>query len=306
MSLLRDIQGAALDSNVSISDLLRRCKVLAARLGHEELSQWVDRELNGYESRDELPPYRIVHAEARGDFVGSFGRALRNAPIPPLAVPKHLQHLATTVYLTEPISSLAHTAAAAEKHNPVVNWPPDVIAVYGRQIFEDFACLSARQVIPSGAIAGILDIVRSRILSFVLEIEAVAPDAGEARPGEPAIARDDATQIFQTAIYGDVGSLASGSRDFVQHSDLGVRKGDMESLRDYLGRSGIAPSDIGDLEAALGDDAEDDTSHGLGKRAAAWMANMIQKAASGVWETSLRVAPTLLTRALTQYLDLPH
>jgi len=304
MSLLRDIQDAAVDSTVSISDLLRRCKVLAARLGHEQLSQWVDRELNGYESHKELPPYRIIQAGARGDFAGYFGRILKNAPIPSLLLPERLRYLATTVYATEPIGSMAHTAAATDVHNLVVDWPADVIVAYGGDIYENFTCISARQVISSGAIAGILDTVRSRILNFVLEIEAVAPGAGEGGPGKPAVPQDAVTQIFHTIIYGDVGSVASGSRGFVQHSSLGVRKGDLESLKDYLGTLGIGPGDLSALENALGDDAEDDTSQGLGKRATTWMADMIQKAAAGIWKIGLQVAPSILTKALTQYLGL--
>ncbi|MEC8881091.1 MAG: hypothetical protein VYC49_13175 [Pseudomonadota bacterium] len=33
MSLLREIQGSAIDSKAGIASLLRKCKVLAARLG---------------------------------------------------------------------------------------------------------------------------------------------------------------------------------------------------------------------------------------------------------------------------------
>jgi hypothetical protein len=55
MTLLRDIQEAALDSKVNLADLLRKCKVLAARLKHEEFATWVDWELNGYPERKMLP-----------------------------------------------------------------------------------------------------------------------------------------------------------------------------------------------------------------------------------------------------------
>lgn len=59
MGLLADIEAAATDSTVSISDLLRKCKVLAARLKHREFADWVNAELNGY-NPSQLPPYRCV------------------------------------------------------------------------------------------------------------------------------------------------------------------------------------------------------------------------------------------------------
>jgi len=41
MSLLREITDAAVDTSVEISTLLRKCKVLAARLGNKEFDSWV-------------------------------------------------------------------------------------------------------------------------------------------------------------------------------------------------------------------------------------------------------------------------
>jgi len=55
MTLLRDIQEAAVDSTVNLTDLLRKCRVLAARLKHHEFATWVDREVNGYRDRKMLP-----------------------------------------------------------------------------------------------------------------------------------------------------------------------------------------------------------------------------------------------------------
>lgn len=45
MSLLRDIQNDVIDANVDISVILRKCKVLAVRLGNEPFENWVDQEL---------------------------------------------------------------------------------------------------------------------------------------------------------------------------------------------------------------------------------------------------------------------
>lgn len=60
MSLLRDIQDAAIDEQSQVATLLRKCKVLATRLGSQEFSRWIDNELNGYANLDELPAYRVL------------------------------------------------------------------------------------------------------------------------------------------------------------------------------------------------------------------------------------------------------
>jgi hypothetical protein len=48
MTLLGELQQAAIDSSVPLANLLRKCKVLAARPTHKDFSKWIDHELNGY------------------------------------------------------------------------------------------------------------------------------------------------------------------------------------------------------------------------------------------------------------------
>lgn len=88
MTLLRDIQNSAIDSDGKLSDLLRKCKVLAARLQNEELSQWVDAELNGYPSQENLPAYRIIGCNAKGNLGGPFGAEMQNITIPVACLPE--------------------------------------------------------------------------------------------------------------------------------------------------------------------------------------------------------------------------
>jgi hypothetical protein len=72
--LLQEIRDGAVDSKTDITTVLRKCLVLAAKLRHEGFRKWVEQELNGYQGdRDDLPPYRVLHVESLGYFVGRFG-----------------------------------------------------------------------------------------------------------------------------------------------------------------------------------------------------------------------------------------
>ena len=55
MSLLREIQNQAIDGKSDRESLLRRCRVLAARLKHDDFKKWVQHELDGYPSAAEAP-----------------------------------------------------------------------------------------------------------------------------------------------------------------------------------------------------------------------------------------------------------
>ena len=62
-------------------------------------------------------------------------------------------------------------------------WSADLVAHVGREIYEDMNCLSAWKEISRGALVAILDTVRTRVLDFVLELEAEDPMVGEVAIG---------------------------------------------------------------------------------------------------------------------------
>jgi hypothetical protein len=100
MVLLREIQNAAASTDSPVGDLLRKCKILAVRLKSDALGQWVDRELNGYTNKEELPAYRkLTHLHSHGNFDRGFGTILSNAPISPLLLPKQYQELVKNEFL---------------------------------------------------------------------------------------------------------------------------------------------------------------------------------------------------------------
>src|SRR3990172_1094145 len=88
MSLLEEIQTAAVDANSDLGTLLRKCKVLAARLGSQPLEDWLLWESNGYPENVEVPNYRVWPLRVKGHFFGPFGSGLRNAPIPLALLPE--------------------------------------------------------------------------------------------------------------------------------------------------------------------------------------------------------------------------
>jgi len=115
MSLLREIQEAAIDSTIELSTLLRKCKVLAARLGNAKFKKWVDQELNGYKSKDGVPDYRRLHVTSKGNFFGAFGSALREAPIPLTSIPKDFRTGLDVCYLAQPVAELDGALRYTEK-----------------------------------------------------------------------------------------------------------------------------------------------------------------------------------------------
>lgn len=304
MTLLREIQRDAVDPTVDLPTLLRKCKILASRLGNENFKNWVDNELNGYDNPEQLPEYRILDVESQGHFVGLAGRQLKNAPIPPSCLPKELRKLVKKLKMGEGVGELS-MLVRGEKTNLLQSaWPADIVAHYGDRIYENMNCLGAWRVIGKGQVVGILDIVRNKVLSFVLEIEAEAPEAGDALPSEQPIPKKRVGQLYQTIIHGNVGNVSAGSSHFSQNATVQVIQNDFESLKRFLIGQGITESDIAELKDAVSKDPPPTSPNSFGKKVSSWLGKMVSKAASGAWKISTSVASNVLAKALTNYYGL--
>lgn len=222
MSLLRQIQDAAVDSSVELPTLLRKCKVLAFRLGNEDFKRWIDNELSGYDEKGDLPEYRILNVSSKGHFSGAFGSGLKNADIPLLCVPEDFREMLGHSYLMQPIAAIASLISNQSSGTLQEAWNPDLVAHFSRNIYEHMVCMQAWKVIPASALVAALDAVRTRVLNFVLEIEAQNPAAGEAMTNDKPVPPEKVQQIFNTYITGTVQNLASGSTNVSQHAKLQI------------------------------------------------------------------------------------
>jgi hypothetical protein len=82
VSKLTDIIDAATNDTESIASLLRKTKVLAARLETPPLIDWVDNELDGYLDNAPLPSYRgRFHTRVISQWAGA-GNSKATVPFP--------------------------------------------------------------------------------------------------------------------------------------------------------------------------------------------------------------------------------
>ena len=99
-------------------------------------------------------------------------------------------------------------------------------------------------MIPVGALVAAIDTIRTRVLNFVLDIEAEAPEAGEAPLNSNPLPQDLVQQIFNTNIYGDVQNLANASPGAQQHATYNAQNSDLfRELIRSIETSG-APADV--------------------------------------------------------------
>jgi len=228
MTLLREIQAAATDTQIDISTLLRKAKVLAARLRNPEFEAWVDQELNGYESRKSVPAYRVLFVGAKGNMTDGWW-TWNNADIMTSFLPEEYRDWGEKCYLDQPIATLA-AFAKREAGTLRVPWPPELAVKYGSQGITNLQCIKAWQVVNTDSLIGVLDTVRNRLLDFVLKIEAEAPDAGEAEPNIAPISMERLRPIVINTFYGAIGNVAQNSDGSTQTANMGPSPEEMARL----------------------------------------------------------------------------
>jgi hypothetical protein len=114
MSLLRDLQNDLATSGGDITTVLRKAKILAARLKNKSFEEWIHRELNGYSDKATLPKYRVLRVQSRAYLI--FGwHHIPSAQVMATLIPEEFRECAEIAYLLEGISHYAALVADCDK-----------------------------------------------------------------------------------------------------------------------------------------------------------------------------------------------
>jgi hypothetical protein len=200
-TLLEQIQQEALDPDNSLSDLLRKVKLAAAKLGVEDATRWVDNELNGYDM--EPPEYRTCTGEPRyfDNFHGWF---------PVLLSDREMQESLQTRKIGIPVSEIE--ALLDGKGELQMPFPPAVVATL--QEWSGRSIRTGALFFPRAVFARILDSVRNRVLDWTVELE----KAGVRGEGKLSFSKHDREvastitfNMFGGSLTGNVGHVSGGS-----------------------------------------------------------------------------------------------
>jgi len=104
-SLVLEIQRDAANPEISSSVLLRKMKIIAAKLGIKDIEQWVDSELLGYagSTLEDLPSYRTTMGDLKCKNPIHGWQPLRGSP--------EIDTLFSTIHVTDPLPVLETTIA---------------------------------------------------------------------------------------------------------------------------------------------------------------------------------------------------
>jgi len=303
MGLLSEIQNDAVSENSSAVNILRRCLILAARMESVLLEDWVKHELNGYPDDVTPPDYRIMEMHFKGNFVGSFGRQLNNAPIPSHLINSILKNDSFSKFSSRQSLGTIDTSQERKNHGEMrVNFD-NLTLILGDKIYDGYNAIQIWGEVPTMSVVGIVEAVKTRVLDFTLTLGKKYPIAGEigGMSTSDKEAKDNISQIFHNTINGSVGMIGSANHSTI---NVTINAGDFSALRTMLQNNGVEHADIVQLESIINEPLALGTQNKFGPNVTQWIAGMLGKAVSGAWSISVTAGGAILEQALLAYYGL--
>ena len=297
MSLLDEIRSDLINESTSLSNTLRKAKVLSSEIGLPEFREWVDFELSGYTDRDKVPNYRQIRPTNFGTFAGPFQSGAQNVVLPTYKLPKEVKDFAEHMIFFDGVGALEAQGSSPSE----VKWPQEMVLIAREtiQMNGGMVLVDAHQPVPGYIVPGILDEVKNKLLDFVLGLQESGVTAEDL--DNWAASAEVARNIFYITIYGDRNIVAGG--EHVSQQVNPVERGDVASLVNSLRELGLGDNDLRELEKAVSSEGSaPDGNYGPG--VADWMGRMIAKAATKAWDVGVETALSVLTRALNGYYGL--
>lgn len=243
---------AASDPAVRLADLLRRTIVLAHRLQAPVLREWAHRELSGYGSaeRDDLPLYRRTTSVAEVVWSGPMGSSEKRL-VSPLDAPPEFSAL----FEVRVLQAVSELETLVQSENDLGFPWPALALVRWNDLAEEGAALrfqfmhvyNAKTIVQRTIIDGVLDAVRTRLLTLALDLQTAAGNAGESggvTAKDPRVG--SVVNQFITNIYGEGATVAQGAQ---VHQT--VTYGDVRTLTEAAAQVGLSKEGLAEFVAAV-------------------------------------------------------
>lgn len=197
---LRAIQRGALNRKESVTDLLRQVIALGGCTGSQELMDWARRELNGYGPEDPLPDYRRASAALQIDGMTPTAQ-IRQQTLAPFDLPDVAQdHISNDLAMRMSISEIEHLAKETPRGGVVKLSPPgaaDLVSIMNRMGRWTGHIERIYWSVSPVVLVGVLEGVRTTLVSLTAQMEAVTPPAANLPSAEGTAAS------VALAVYGD-------------------------------------------------------------------------------------------------------
>jgi len=246
--LVLELQRDALDSNIRVSDLLRKAFVVSRKLNITEIQEWITHELNGYPNEDVIiPEYRKVYGTPK---IWNPYHGWQPLNFGDVKIAEQLSHRKNSQAVGE-LDSLISKNDSGSLYIPypqhIINWVIKEIGVP----------LQPSLLVSQTELIGILDNVRNKVLDWSLELES------QGVLGEGMSFTEKEKQAAHSVSYQTVNNIGSMSNSQLQqdspnanqtltiNTDLGEVQKFIGNLKGQYAQLALNASEKEELQAEI-------------------------------------------------------
>ena len=297
VGFLENIQAALVDHNTSIASTLLKIRLLAAKLGSDELTEWIKYEAEGYPNDAEIPTYRVVPISFSGTFHGPFGSGIKNAPIPPLLIKEFVGE----GWVTHKIQGSAATVEqlASQKNGLHLDLSNLMVALRGK-VYPDYEPAQIVGFVSQTLLIEMSNAIRTRLLEITIEIANKIPSAEGVELTSIIQDPEVTTQIFHQTIHGSMTNIqSSGSEAMIQ---VTIAKFNLESLKNELSRFGLSENESNELATLISEqEPNNQEDAGLSDGVRKWLADRITNGFDAGFKGGISALTQIVQEAAMQY-----
>lgn len=294
-----ELQALAGDPSSDIVSVLLKAKMIAIKLNLNDLSEWLECEIDGYPTADGIPKYRVGRAivKAFNPYHGWF-------PVDFSNVPTELIESVSEFRITESISSMNKP----ENNDGMVRitMPPKMVDfVFGSRNIPLEVCW----FFSANKLKHIVTTVRNKVLTWSLELEkqGIMGDGllftQKEKDAAPMTITNNNTNNFHAPVN-NAGAIGAGNTgDINQQNSISV--GDIASLERELKSHGLDDNDVAELKLLVEQSPKPASKEEVEKGFGAWIGKMTGKAFTGALKVAGAAAPAVLTNAICCYFGIP-
>jgi hypothetical protein len=305
MSLLREIQEAIVDPDKSLGPILLKVRLLADRLGSDQLEEWVKYESEGYPPDIEVPDYRRVEVSYVGNFANIAWR-YENQQIPPALIKKYAGAAWNPIPMRESISAIDQLLRSTQDGGTLTIDASNLILILQDKIMDGMQCHAVSGRISLTAVREIESTVRARILELTMRLEKEVPGASEVTIGKSLAPKvdtaDKVEQVVNMTVYGS-NTVITGTGS---HANITISnaQGDLDAVTSELMKVGIPEPAAKEFAQIVACERPESKEQPFGDHAREWLSKHINKALDGTWKIGIGVATKVFEEVALRYYGL--
>ena len=157
------------NNEVSLTIALRRLYVLANDIGNEEIKNWADKEMNGYNKEDTLPDYRTFNS-CELIYSGINGRyQVTNQPLPRGFSTSQTINRISTHNITAPLSEIEEYSKSKNSLGKDRTDLAGEVEKNSDNGLTSVQCFQIQQIIPAAQFARITNAIYNVVLKSLIE-----------------------------------------------------------------------------------------------------------------------------------------